>query len=953
MKGQVKSGVIVVLVLLLAGSQGAWGDITSGLEGWWKLDGDGSNSSGGFHDAQLFGGPVFVQAKIGEGLDFDGLDDYAQVSYSSDLNPNTFSVACWVKVQGGAGTEWTVVSSQRIDEILPGEFDYEGYALGISSSNKWQFSFAVFSPGFPLPINEWEQLTSSVDALVDTWTHVAVTFRTTSVFTSMIDEILLYIDGVPVASYFDSKEFLPNTSRPLRIGAGSGEDLYPPIEFFDGQLDDVRIYNRVLQQSDIAELMDIAVPVDTPSPSDSAASVDINADLSWSDPSVFWEFYNYRYFVYFGTVNPPTELVGFHQFWDKNHPLGTLDYETTYYWKVDKISDFGTAPGPIWSFRTYGKATAPVPANGAGPVDIDVDLSWTPYENALSHTVYFGTDNPPTVLLAYETLDTTIDPCMLDFATTYYWQVDENIATGTGIVIGDVWSFTTIDGRATAPFPADDAQDLLIDTQLSWTAGPRAENFDIYFGTDNPPTALVAADYNETTYDPGLLDYGTRYYWQVFGKSPVDISEADLWTFRTELSDDPMTLTVDDDGPALFQRIQDAIDAARNGDTIVVKEGSYVENLDMLGKEITLRSTDPLDGGVVLATIIDGGAAGSVITCNNLETSATIISGFLITNGNATNGGGMWNGNNCSPTISNCTFQGNTANYGGGMSNDSFSSPEITSCTFRGNSADDGGGVHNQSDSSTIITNCNFSVNTALDTGGGMYIHSQTSSVISSCTFRGNTAVNHGGGMYINWLSSSEISDCTFRGNIANIGGGMNNGSALSTVSDCIFTGNLAGYAGGGVGTYKSFTLTRCIFHENTAQRGGGMYNAASSPTISYCTFSGNTASFWGGGMHSYYSSPIITNCTFSENTSNNTGGGMSRNPNFPGVPEVSYSNFCLNTPNHIYASYIDNGGVAFNDTTCPPPRPLEPQYAGDVDGDGDVDWFDFALMAANWLEGK
>ncbi len=57
-----------------------------------------------------------------------------------------------------------------------------------------------------------------------------------------------------------------------------------------------------------------------------------------------------------------------------------------------------------------------------------------------------------------------------------------------------------------------------------------------------------------------------------------------------------------------------AIDAAAGGDTITVRPGRYVENININGKAITLRSSDPTDGAVVLATIIDGNQAGSVIT---------------------------------------------------------------------------------------------------------------------------------------------------------------------------------------------------------------------------------------------------------------------------------------------------------------------------------------------------
>ena len=52
-----------------------------------------------------------------------------------------------------------------------------------------------------------------------------------------------------------------------------------------------------------------------------------------------------------------------------------------------------------------------------------------------------------------------------------------------------------------------------------------------------------------------------------------------------------------------------------NGDEVIVAQGEYFENINFNGKAITVRSTDPNDAGVVMATIINGGGVGSVVTC--------------------------------------------------------------------------------------------------------------------------------------------------------------------------------------------------------------------------------------------------------------------------------------------------------------------------------------------------
>ena len=139
--------------------------------------------------------------------------------------------------------------------------------------------------------------------------------------------------------------------------------------------------------------------------------------------------------------------------------------------------------------------------------------------------------------------------------------------------------------------------------------------------------------------------------------------------------------------------IQAGIDAANPGDVVIVAQGEYFENINFNGKAITVRSTDPTDAGVVLNTIINGGGSGHVVTCDSGEGSNTVLSGFVITGGNANFGGGMRNSFS-SPTVTNCSFSGNSANVGGGMHN-SFSSPTVTDCTFSGNSANGSGGMYN------------------------------------------------------------------------------------------------------------------------------------------------------------------------------------------------------------------------------------------------------------------
>ena len=88
------------------------------------------------------------------------------------------------------------------------------------------------------------------------------------------------------------------------------------------------------------------------------------------------------------------------------------------------------------------------------------------------------------------------------------------------------------------------------------------------------------------------------------------------------------TLIVDDDGFVEFNAIQDAIDAASDGDLILVYPGIYNETIDFLGKEITVESSS---GASV--TTIDANQKDTVVYFWNNETDESVLDGFTLTGG--------------------------------------------------------------------------------------------------------------------------------------------------------------------------------------------------------------------------------------------------------------------------------------------------------------------------------
>jgi hypothetical protein len=142
-----------------------------------------------------------------------------------------------------------------------------------------------------------------------------------------------------------------------------------------------------------------------------------------------------------------------------------------------------------------------------------------------------------------------------------------------------------------------------------------------------------------------------------------------------------------------FKRIQGGIDAAFSGDTVIVAEGTYVENIRVKAKNVILQSIEPTNSGVVANTVIDGNEAGSVVTFLGSETEACVLSGFTIRNGVAENGAGICGGSEGKPThatIRNNTIRDNWATANGGGLYGCAGTIENNMIT--GNSADDEGG---------------------------------------------------------------------------------------------------------------------------------------------------------------------------------------------------------------------------------------------------------------------
>ncbi|HIA72390.1 MAG TPA: hypothetical protein EYO01_06820 [Phycisphaerales bacterium] len=259
------------------------------------------------------------------------------------------------------------------------------------------------------------------------------------------------------------------------------------------------------------------------------------------------------------------------------------------------------------------------------------------------------------------------------------------------------------------------------------------------------------------------------------------------------------TWTVDDDGVADFDNIQTAVDAALDGDEILVMPGTYTsiggEVINMNGKTVWLHSSN---GQAV--TIIDGEGVRRGIRCDSGESNMTIVEDFTITACMTGDGGGIYI-RNSSPTIINCTITGNTAIGGGGGLFIRDGSPTITNCLITGNTANvDGGGLFIR-DGSPTITNCMITDNTANADGGGLSIRTGAPA-INQCTIKGNVANLNGGGIFCRDKGNATIMNSMIEDNFAGkIGGGLASDISIPAIGGTRFCGNVPNHI---VGTWSN-----------------------------------------------------------------------------------------------------------------------------------------------------
>jgi hypothetical protein len=219
----------------------------------WPLDTDALDATGNGYDGAVVNGTVNfgeagANANTGTSASFPDTGRI-DVPFDEALNPGSFTVALWANAASSAGFASPVTSRDDV----PGT-SVHGYILYNDSAGNWNFwSGTGGGPG------AWHQSGGPVVAL-NTWTHLAISYD------AVTETKSLWVNGVIAATESSPGLYSPNGTvemEAFHIGAGqdNGENFY-----FDGQIDDVGVWDEALDGAVIQSIMDNGISSGLPDP---------------------------------------------------------------------------------------------------------------------------------------------------------------------------------------------------------------------------------------------------------------------------------------------------------------------------------------------------------------------------------------------------------------------------------------------------------------------------------------------------------------------------------------------------------------------------------------------------------------------------------------------------------------------------------------------------------------
>ena len=392
------------------------------------------------------------------------------------------------------------------------------------------------------------------------------------------------------------------------------------------------------------------------------------------------------------------------------------------------------------------------------------------------------------------------------------------------------------------------------------------EAWSLVFGGDDTDRAWSITQNTDETF----IMVGTTESYGTYGSIWINQLTPEsyygpVWHVSTSGSDS-------NDGSAIlpFASIQHAIDATRDGDTVLVQPGTFDENLNFNGKNIVVGSLflTTQDTSYISQTIIDGNQNGSVVVIGSGESASSMLSGFVIQNGLNGDGGAIQVVNS-HPTLDHL-----------------------------------------------VITNC-----TANNSAGGIYLYNSESVVSNSTIF--NTTGAHSGGI-LGWGGSPTLINLLIYNNQGGVAGGIKADACNMTIKHSTIVKNMN--SGIWAGNTTTINIENSIFYKNGASPSDQIVNGGSTRNVSYSLVEGGYAGEGNINLDPIFQdfsldnfklqnySPTIGSGSNDNTTGKDIEGNPRPNPSGSNPDMGAYEN-ALATPIHnsfihVSTSGEDNGSV-------------------------------------------
>ncbi len=774
----------------------------------------------------------------GTALHFDGSNDHVTTSAKSTLVSGSFTVMAWVKPEN-ATKAMHIFSTRETAEF--------GFDMQLTGGNKIHADIG----------NGTSFMTTAADAnynyTVGRWLHVA--------YTVTAGTYKIYANGklLTTATLGAGTPLLLNATHKIVIGKNASESTN-----FQGAIDEVKVYNAVLTESDIkADMLS-----STPSvPANLVAHYNFNqtgttlTDLSGNGyDGVVTNFaltgtssnWVESYAMVVPTITTATNILssGFTANWTAP-ANGTLD---NYVLEVAKDNGF-TNPisGSPFSVNALSQQITGLLSNTDYYYRVKANKNTIPGQGANSDT------EKVTTTLAYDFLSSlsltgvSISPSF-NSAQLNYSAVTSNTSLQLQAVQANIGStiemkvngsgFTAISTSVLSPIiPLNLGNNVI---ELRVTDGPTSRIYTLSINRVNPTIHYVTESGAGTKDGTSWNNASDDLQQMISAATPHDL----IWVAKgvykpIRRGDDLIQISLKHRRNSFVLSPDIKIYGGFIGTETMLEDRNYVQNETILSGDF--NGDDVVTGGKNTLVISNHADNSYHVVLSRGAVGYALLDGFTITGGRADGG-----------LVINPDFSVHSYDFGGGLSLRK-SSPTLRNLKVKVNSGVVGGGIFAE-ESQSIIENVSINSNRAQGAGG---IAATVSNLtLNNVTVNNNRATTNGGGMSNSNGSAPTITNSRFFGNYAvNDGGGIYNTDAAPVLLNVSITDNMVIDYGGGMSSRDNSApqLTNVLIANNEADLGGGMLNAeTTSAILTNVTITKNRATSSAGGVENKISGTAI-----------------------------------------------------------------------------------------------